>query len=205
MPMESLFVFLFSFFLSSQLGKHFFFPFSYLSGIRIDYLAPTFYFTDILSLFFVAIFIRNTLLSLRAKHIIAKQSLPAGRQVETGRLPRHFVPRNDIQKYIFLFLLILLICINYFFSLSKPLWFYSIFKILQWVSIFYFFKLKSKNKSIFSAVVLGLLSGGLLQLILSLFQLAGRRSLQGVWYYLGERSFSIYTPGIDNSYFLGRE
>ncbi|MCX6730896.1 MAG: hypothetical protein NTZ55_03540 [Candidatus Roizmanbacteria bacterium] len=45
-----LYIFFFSFFIVSQLGKHFFFPFSYLSGIRIDYLAPTIYFTDILSI-----------------------------------------------------------------------------------------------------------------------------------------------------------
>lgn len=45
---KTLLIFLFGFFLPTQLGKHFFLPFSYLSGIRIDYLAPTIYFLDIL-------------------------------------------------------------------------------------------------------------------------------------------------------------
>ncbi len=43
------------FFLPSQLGKHFFFSFSYLNGIRVDYLAPTLYLTDVL-IFFIFLF-----------------------------------------------------------------------------------------------------------------------------------------------------
>lgn len=44
-------VFLFLFLLPTQLGKHFFLPFSYLSGVRVDYLAPTIYLTDICAVF----------------------------------------------------------------------------------------------------------------------------------------------------------
>lgn len=43
-------IFLFLLFLPTQLGRHFFFDFSYISGIRIDYLAPTIYITDILAI-----------------------------------------------------------------------------------------------------------------------------------------------------------
>lgn len=39
---------LFLFLLPSQLGKHFFLDFSYIRGLRIDYLAPTMYTTDLL-------------------------------------------------------------------------------------------------------------------------------------------------------------
>ena len=48
--LSNIFLFLFILFLSTQFGKHFFFDFSYLSGIRVDYLAPTIYVTDILAL-----------------------------------------------------------------------------------------------------------------------------------------------------------
>src|SRR3972149_3010131 len=34
--------------LPTQLGKHFFIPLSYLSGVRVDYLAPTVYLTDLI-------------------------------------------------------------------------------------------------------------------------------------------------------------
>ena len=46
-------IFLFVFFLPTQFGKHFFFPFSYISGVRVDYLAPTIYFIDILALLLI--------------------------------------------------------------------------------------------------------------------------------------------------------
>jgi len=182
MPMESLFVFLFSFFLSTQLGKHFFFPFSYLSGIRIDYLAPTLYVTDIFSLILVIYAIKKIILSLRAKYNTAKQS-----------------------QYIIALLLIFLLIINYFFALSKPLWIYSCLRVVQWTAIFFYFKTQSRNKSIFSAVLYGLLAGGIFELVLSLFQLVNRHSIQGWWYYAGERSFSIFTPGIAKAYFMGKE
>ncbi|MCJ7740514.1 O-antigen ligase family protein [Candidatus Microgenomates bacterium] len=43
------------FFLPAQLGRHFFFDFSFISGIRSDYLAPTIYLTDII-IFILLIF-----------------------------------------------------------------------------------------------------------------------------------------------------
>lgn len=45
---QKILLFLFILLLPTQFGKHFFFPFSYVSGIRIDYLAPTIYILDIL-------------------------------------------------------------------------------------------------------------------------------------------------------------
>ena len=53
---NSFFLLVYLFFLPTQLGKHFFFSFSYLSGVRVDYLAPTFYFNDII---FILIFFLN--------------------------------------------------------------------------------------------------------------------------------------------------
>lgn len=55
-------VLLFSFILllPTQLGRHFFAPFSYINGLRIDYLAPTIYLTDLLVL--LLIFLNFTLI-----------------------------------------------------------------------------------------------------------------------------------------------
>jgi hypothetical protein len=50
---------LFILLLPTQLGKHFFLPFSYLSGVRIDYLAPTLYVTDILAVLLIFLFARE--------------------------------------------------------------------------------------------------------------------------------------------------
>lgn len=191
--MLPIYIFIFSFLLVSQLGKHFFFSFSYLSGIRIDYLAPTLYITDILSLPLIIYMICRYILSLRPSNLEGKQS--KGRRVL----------RNDIQKYSVTLLLIFLLIINYSFALSKPLWIYNGLRVVQWISLFYFFKTQAKNKSIFPALLYGLLLGCFFELILSLLQLSSRQSIQGWWYYLGERSFSIFTPGIAKAYFLGKE
>lgn len=174
-------VFSFSFLLATQLGKHFFFPFSYLSGIRIDYLSPTVYLTDIVSL---PLIIMSLILLLRQRSAI----------------------RLLIQKNIPLFLTIFLfIDINYYFSLSKELWFYSLWKIIQWILIVYFFWYHRNKKSVYSAVLYGLLLGAFLECFLALRQLMLRHSLQGVWYWLGERSFAITTPGIAKAYLFGKE
>jgi hypothetical protein len=49
---------LFAFLLPTQLGKHFFLDFSFINGIRIDYLAPTIHVTDILALLIIALYPR---------------------------------------------------------------------------------------------------------------------------------------------------
>lgn len=79
-------IFLFVLLLPTQLGKHFFFPFSYLSGVRVDYLAPTIYIGDIIILFLtvinfhtlVAIFRKRFVLLflLLIPNIIFAQSVP---------------------------------------------------------------------------------------------------------------------------------
>ncbi len=51
MKFKEALLYLLVFLLPTQLGKHFFFPFSIINGVRIDYLAPTLYLTDILIFF----------------------------------------------------------------------------------------------------------------------------------------------------------
>ena len=176
-----LYIFLFSFFTISQFGKHFFFNFSYLSGIRIDYLAPTLYFVDILSLpliFAVFFSIKNYFGAIKK-----------------------WIRNNLVLLSFSLFLLLL----NYIFSLSKPIWIYGFFRIIQFTTIFVFFREYGHKKYIYSHVIWGLLVGSCFELILSVLQLSARHSLQGEWYYLGERYFSIFTPGIAKAYFMGKE
>ena len=46
----------FLFLLPTQFGKHFFFSFSYINGVRVDYLAPTLYLTNILAVLVIFLF-----------------------------------------------------------------------------------------------------------------------------------------------------
>ncbi len=174
-------VFIFSFLLSTQLGKHFFFPFSYLSGIRIDYLAPTLYLTDILSIFLLVIFL--------FQHM---------KDVKKLRLPSKKIA-------LLFFAVLLLLGANYVSALSKPLWVYRFARVLEAVLLFYFFRKNGDKRRVFSSFVLGLFFGTLVQLALSISQLSLRHSLQGLWYFFGERQFSIFTPGIAKARMLGVE
>ncbi len=56
LSLDKLLVFLLLLLLPTQLGKHFWPNFSYVEGIRIDYLSPTLYLTDLI---FVLLFLKN--------------------------------------------------------------------------------------------------------------------------------------------------
>jgi len=155
------------FFLPTQLGKHFFFSFSYLSGVRVDYLAPTFYFNDLI---FILIFLLN---------------------IKTFNF---FLP---------LFKWILPIAfLNIFFALSKPIAFYYWIRFLQLIMVFFIFK---KNKLPAKAVLLTFTSSAVIQLFIGLNHLVLGRSLQGIFYFLGERYFNLSTFGIAKIDFFGQE
>ena len=61
MQFNNVLLLLFILFLPTQLGKHFFFDFSYLSGVRVDYLAPTIYLTDILALILIFLNLKSVI------------------------------------------------------------------------------------------------------------------------------------------------
>src|SRR6266542_2212573 len=63
-------VFLFLFLLPTQLGKHFFFDFSYISAVRIDYLAPTLFLTDIIALLLIVLNIKNIFFIFKNKYFL---------------------------------------------------------------------------------------------------------------------------------------
>src|SRR5690606_12366962 len=63
-------VYLLIFLLPAQLGKHFFLPFSYLSGVRIDYLSITIYLTDLLIMILLLITLKRIKVKLSKKLLI---------------------------------------------------------------------------------------------------------------------------------------
>lgn len=56
--------------LPTQLGKHFFLPFSYISGVRIDYLAPAVFLTDIIIIAIAILRYKKIVAAVRNKHIV---------------------------------------------------------------------------------------------------------------------------------------
>lgn len=162
--------FLFCFLLPTQLGKHFFFDFSYLGGVRIDYLAPTLYLTDIFALLLILLNYKTVFLFFRKK--------------------------------VFLWLLFLF-CVNAFFALSKPLFFYRFIKLFEVFALFAVFKKQFPKYK--KTIIGGFALSVFFQTVLVIAQFISRHSLQDIWYFFGERYFSLATPGIAKASLQGNE
>ena len=168
---NKLLMFLFILFLPTQLGKHFFLPFSYLSGVRVDYLAPTIYLTDII------IF----LLTIANFKIVFK-----------------FFKNKKILIGLFLLL------INVLFSRLPAISLYWLIKVIEFLAVISLSKkmLKTlKEKSILTAFLLS----GLFELFLAITQLINKHSVQGIFYYFGERLISLSMPGVAKASLQGVE
>lgn len=160
--LNRLLFFVFILLLPTQLGKHFFFPFSYLSGIRVDYLSPTLYLIDLVVLALFA-FNFKTVLSFFKK------------------------------KAFFIFFLGLLL--NIALAKSQPLALYGSLRIIELMVVVALGSKALKSLGpLYFLFALGLT--GLAELGLSIAQIVGGQSLQGPFYYLGERLMSLGTPGI---------
>lgn len=163
--------FLFFLLLPTQLGKHFFFPFSYINGVRVDYLAPTAYLIDII-VFLLVIF--------------------------NFKIVFKFFQNKKV--FIGLFLLL----INVLFSRLPVISFYWLIKIIEFLTVFSLAKkmLKTlKEKSILTAFLLS----GLFELFLSIAQFINQHSVQGIFYYFGERLISLSMPGVAKASLRGIE
>ena len=165
----NLLVLIFIIFLPTQLGKHFFFNFSYLSGVRIDYLAYVFYFTDIIVLTIMYLK-RNVLFEFFKRKIVA---------------------------FIFF-----LLALSIFFSFSPQVALFRFWKILEVTSLFVIFR-KTSIKGVF--IYWGLFVSCCLELITVSLQFINQHSIQGFFYFLGERYFSSSMSGIAKIAINGEE
>src|SRR3990167_2765280 len=158
---KNAFVFLFLLFLPTQLGKHFFLPFSYISGLRIDHLAPTLYFTDLLCF---------------------------------GLIASHFSLFNRFLKQRFVLISALALLIHSLvFAQVVEVALYRELKILEVFFIFFLFKERRPSTSL---VLTALGIGISFEAVLSVFQFINKHSLQGVFYFFGERAINLSLPDI---------
>jgi hypothetical protein len=148
------------FLLPTQLGHYFFIKSSYINGVRIDYLAPALYLTDIV---IVALSIINVNTIVKKLH----------------------------NKWTFVIFSISL-C-NIFLSIDPLISFYKWLKVFEVIVVFI---LIQQNKFELKRVYQILLLSTVLELLLSLLQITHQGSIQSVFYFLGERYFTISTPGI---------
>jgi O-antigen ligase len=160
--------------LPTQLGKHLWPDFTIVSGIRIDYLSPTLYSSDILLILLIVVF----LIRERRKFQIAK-----------------YINRK---RLIFGGTFFLFVACNIAFSLRPLLSFYGFLKLLEFAFIVTYLAKTIVKLIQLQIIVLPFAVGSLFESLLSLLQYLNQGSLNGIFYYLGERTFTGVTPGIAN-------
>lgn len=173
LKINSLLVFLFILLLPTQLGKHFFLPFSYLSGVRIDYLAPTIYLTNIIAFLLIV---------LNCKIVV------------------NFFKNKKI-------LIILgLLLINIVFSLSPFISLYQYIKILEFLAVLAVFSVRARrNPHLQKLIFFAFFLGGLFELLLVMLQMVNKHSIQGIFYWFGERYITLSMPGVAKAVLQGTE
>ena len=152
----------------TQLALHFWPSWSFIFGIRVDYLAPTLYLTDIFAVILIIFGFHEIL---------------------------------EYKKY--LSWLIIFSLINIIFSVSPSASLFKWLKILELASLVIYFanRVKSSDwKNIYQTLFLSLIFFSLI----GIDQFFVGHTINGLLYLLGERSFSISTPGIALNSFFGR-
>ncbi len=182
----------------TQLGKHFWPTFAYVAGQRVDYLSPTIYITDILIFLIFFCVISKTFFKRHPEFISGSFLL---------RFRNPFgIPRASefgmTSKSALVFLAILLyLSLGIFFSKSPLNGWYELLKLLE---LGFFAWLVSKERAIFSLLFWAFGIGVIVEGTLALLQFFHQGSLQGIWYFLGERFYSASTPGIANATIHGQ-
>lgn len=169
---KTLLFYLLLFLFPTQSAIHFWPDFSFVFGIRIDYLSIAIYLTDILFFLLFLIDFKKIIKSVLKKRFL----------------------------FIFLFLVILNIVFSSIPVLSFLKWFHILF--LLFFSIFI-----SINKKLFKEKIIEkiIYLSAVLFSVIGICQFLLKRTLGGFFYYLGERTFNINTPGISTFNFFGKE
>lgn len=174
--LDRLFFKLLLLFLPTQLSTHFFFDFSLVMGLRIDYYSLQIMFTDIL-LFLTLLF----------------WFLRKGKNFYLRKL-------NRVKKTHLLILIIFLVS-NFLFAASKELFLLKILKFIELsLLVLYIYLEKISLRSTFYYLLISSCYSSLIALI----QFLKQASLGGFFWFLGERSFSFATPGIAKTSIFGR-
>lgn len=99
------------------------------------------------------------------------------------------------------FLLLILLLINPFFSLNKTYAFIKALKILEFTSLGYYV---FKNNLSLKRIGLPLVLGSITPCLLAILQFIKQRSVGGIFWILGERTFTTNTPNIAKAVIDGR-
>jgi len=160
----------------AQLALHFWPGSAFIFGIRVDYLSPAIYLTDII---FVLLFV-TWFIKVRTK-IFAD------------------LKKNRYLLAIFLLVFVLNLIVSQSFLVALFKW----LKIIEFIALGYYFK---ERRDIFtiSNIAFTFFYSLLFFSFIGLLQFINGKTSGNLFYLLGERSFSIFTPGIALVDFFGR-
>jgi O-antigen ligase len=182
--LESIFLTLFFILLPTQFGKHFWPDFSFVSGIMVDYLSPTIYVTDVVvGMLFVCVLVR----------IALQKEWWEGRECREGRI---IIRPYKQYWYVFIILSFLI-----FSALSSPrpmLGFYEVFKWGEMGFLAFYLARRIKKQGQLQKIAFLFAVSALFESLLAIVQYVHQGSLNGVFYFFGERMFTGATPGIAN-------
>lgn len=165
-----------------QLSKHFWPSFSYVLGLRIDYLSPTVYLTDIVIAFMFIYWLLTTTLKFKDSKF---QSFKASKKVFG----------------IWLLAILIGFC-NIAFAQNTALAFFKTLKLVELAFIIFYIQ---QYQPSFRITVYCLLFTICYSSILAWLQFYHQGSLNGIAWFLGERTFTVSTPGIARIGIIGRE
>ncbi|MBU3956935.1 O-antigen ligase family protein [Patescibacteria group bacterium] len=172
------FFWLLIFLLPVQLGRHFWFEWTQVLGLAVDYLSPTLYLTDLLVIAILLTWwwqekIRDKRYEIRDK-----------------------IQKNWVVGAIFIFLLV-----NSFLAVNRGAAFYKLIKVLEFT--FLGFYIAKSNYTLY-AIRYPLSLAVVYSSLIAIFQFVKQASLGGIFWWLGERNFNIITPGIAKAIINGR-
>lgn len=173
---ENLFFFLLIFFLPTQLGKHFWPSFSFVEGLRVDYLSPTIYVTDFL---FVVLFIFWGLSKNFKREIMSL-------------LTNHF-----LQLFLLSIVISILLSNNYLVGL------FGFIKLVEFILFGYYVSIRVKSEKLFRKIAFFFSLSVIFESVVAIYQFKIQSSIGGILYYFGERTFNSQTPGIANASLSG--
>ena len=172
---ENALFFLTLLFAPTQFGRHFWPSFSYVLGIRTDYLSPTLYLTDILILALFIFFIAS--FKLRSSPLLFKK----------------FSWFSSSSLF-----LTLTILIGILLSKNPLAGLYGLLKLLEFI-FFGVYTAHFVTKINFGKILFVFSAAIIFESILSVAQYLKQSSIGGLFYFFGERTFNGQTPGVANA------
>jgi len=170
------------FLLPVQFGRHFWPQSSLLLGIRIDYLSPTLFLTDLLVFLILLLWLLEVLKNFKKRFLI--------------NLNKQTKPRLFFFLTVFIFL-----ALTSFLARNQTASFLKLLKIIEFTLLaFYIFKNKISLRDVYLPLSLAVCYSSLI----AMAQFIKQGSLNGFFWFLGERTFDIGTPGIAKAIIKGR-